>query len=69
LDEQLAIVQEVERRLSVTAAIRDEIGHARSRAKQLRAAILGAAFTGRLPLGAKVGQARSMREALAGVLE
>ena len=69
LDDQRAIVEEVDRRLSVTAVMRDEIGHARSKATQLRAAILGAAFTGRLPLGAKVGQAGSVHEALAGVVE
>lgn len=69
LEEQYAIVEEVDRRLSVIAAVRDEIDRARSRANQLRAAILGAAFTGRLPLGAKVGQAGSMHEVTVGVVE
>lgn len=62
-DEQRAIVAEVDRCLSVTTATRDELGHVKSRAKQLRTAILAAAFTGRLPVERRVGQAGSMNGA------
>jgi type I restriction enzyme, S subunit len=67
LDEQREIVGDLERRLSVTSAIRAEIGHVRSKAKQLRAAILGAAFTGGLSLEAEAGQAGHMHEVLVGL--
>jgi len=62
-DEQHAIIREVDRCLSVTKVIRDELGHARSRAKQLHAAILAAAFTGRLPIRPGLGQAGPMNAA------
>jgi type I restriction enzyme S subunit len=67
LDEQRAIVGDLERRLSVTVAIRIEIGRARSKARKLRIAILGAAFTGRLSVRTELGHAGQVREALAGV--
>jgi type I restriction enzyme S subunit len=68
LNEQRVIVGEVDRRFSVTAAIRTEIGHARSKANRLKAAILEAAFTGGLSASAELRQAGPVREALAGVL-
>jgi type I restriction enzyme S subunit len=68
-DEQRAIVGDLERRLSVTGAIRIEMGRVRSKARKLRVAILSAAFTGRLSAGTELGQAGRMREALAGIVK
>lgn len=69
LDEQRAIVGDLERRLSVTGAIRSEMGRVRSKARKLRVAILSAAFTGRLSAGTELGHAGHMREALAGIVK
>lgn len=69
LDEQRAIVGDLERRLSVIAAIRIEMEQVRSKARKLRFAILSAAFTGRLSAGLELSQAGPMREALAGVVK
>jgi hypothetical protein len=62
-------VGELERRLSVIAAIRIEMEQVRSKARKLRFAILSAAFTGRLSAGLELSQAGPMREALAGVVK
>jgi hypothetical protein len=69
LEEQRAIVGDLERRLSVTGVIRGEMGRVRSKARKLRVAILSAAFTGRLSAGTELGQAGHMREALAGIVK
>jgi hypothetical protein len=69
LDEQRGIVDDLVRRLSLTAAIRSEIAQVSSKATTLRIAILGAAFTGRLWPAAGVRQARHMPIAMAGAVE
>ena len=70
LPEQQRIVDETAAQLDGLDTLVKGIEEAQKRAAQLRSAILAAAFTGRLPLEAQTGQARSVAtQELAGVAQ